>query len=138
VTDGIDTSSTLAPAEVAALASSIDVPVYVVAVVSPLDDPDARASLVPGARSGGLRDIAELTGGDVLFVSGDEASLAMTSMLATMRHQYFLAIESSAAPGWYPLEVRSKKGLIVRARRAYMSAVAEGLDAAAPAALPHR
>ena len=35
ITDGVDTSSALTPAEVSGLASSIDVPVYVVAVVCP-------------------------------------------------------------------------------------------------------
>ena len=44
ITDGADTSSALTPAEVSGLASSIDVPVYVVAVVSPLDDTDLNAS----------------------------------------------------------------------------------------------
>ena len=37
LTDGADNASRLTPAEVSALASSIDVPVYIVVVVSPLD-----------------------------------------------------------------------------------------------------
>ena len=43
ITDGDDTSSVLTPAEVSGLASAIDVPVYVVAVVSPLDHPGNAA-----------------------------------------------------------------------------------------------
>ena len=39
LTDGIDTSSLMKPEEVSALASAIDVPVYVMTVVSPLDHP---------------------------------------------------------------------------------------------------
>ncbi len=39
LTDGIDTKSRLTAPEVSAIASSIDVPVYVVAVMSPVDDP---------------------------------------------------------------------------------------------------
>jgi VWFA-related protein len=44
LTDGIDTSSLMKPEQVSAIASEIDVPVYVVSVVSPLDHaggPDA-------------------------------------------------------------------------------------------------
>ena len=36
-TDGIDTSSLMTPAQVSAIASEIDVPVYVMTVVSPSD-----------------------------------------------------------------------------------------------------
>ena len=39
ITDGLDTSSELTPSEVSGLASAIDVPVYVIAVLSPLDHP---------------------------------------------------------------------------------------------------
>ena len=39
LTDGTDTSSRLTPSEVSTLASAIDVPVYVIAVLSPLDHP---------------------------------------------------------------------------------------------------
>ena len=39
ITDGVDTRSRMAPAEVAAAASEIDVPVYILAVVSSVDDP---------------------------------------------------------------------------------------------------
>jgi len=121
VSDGVDTSSALSSGEVAALAMAIDVPVYVVAVVSPLDDPSHTAAL-PKKTTGGLYDVAYLTGGDVFHVSAFDPATTMDTLLAAMRHQYFLAIESSAAPGWYPLEVRTKKkGLTVRARRAYLS-----------------
>jgi VWFA-related protein len=122
ISDGVDTSSALSASEVASLAMAIDVPVYVVAVVSPLDDPMHPSSLQRGKTSGGLFDVAHLTGGDAFHVSAFDPAAAMDRLLAAMRHQYFLAIESSSAPGWYPLEVRTKrKGLTVRARRAYLS-----------------
>ena len=39
-----------------------------------------------------------------------------------MRHQYFLAIESSQSAGWYQLEVRTKRrGFTVRARTGYFA-----------------
>ena len=120
VSDGLDTSSVLAPYEVATLASAIDVPVYVVAVVSPLDDPSHKSSVVPEGASGGLLDLAQLTGGDVFYVSALDPTQATDALMAAMRHQYFLAIESASEPGQYALDVRmKKKGLTVRARRAY-------------------
>ena len=48
ITDGIDTSSGLTPGEVSAIASAIDVPVYVIATVLPIDHPGREGSL-PGA-----------------------------------------------------------------------------------------
>ena len=71
LTDGIDTSSSMTAAEVSGLASSIDVPVYVVATVPSLDQRliiEATADRRPvGAAD--LRDLAEWTGGRLLFAS---------------------------------------------------------------------
>src|SRR5687768_12793418 len=50
ITDGIDTSSKLTPAQVSGMASAIDVPVYVIAVLSPLDHPGQDHAVV-GAES---------------------------------------------------------------------------------------
>jgi VWFA-related protein len=123
ISDGVDTSSALTAQEVSALASAIDVPVYVVAVVSPLDDPTHPAAVVPERIPGGLADLAEWTGGDVLYASAfDQAAVIREQLLAMMRHQYFLAIEAATAPGWYALEVKTRwQGLTVRARRAYLA-----------------
>jgi hypothetical protein len=46
ITDGIDTSSKLTPAQVSGMASAIDVPVYVIAVLSPLDHPGQDSAVV--------------------------------------------------------------------------------------------
>ncbi len=123
ITDGVDTSSALTSAEVAGLASAIDVPVYVVAVVSPLDHPDRARTGTADEANGNLSDLAYWTGGDLVYVSATEQAALMTGqLLAGMRQQYFLAIESSTAPGWYGLEVRTKRqGLTVRARSGYFS-----------------
>ena len=122
LSDGLDTSSRLTPAQVARLSSQIDVPVYVVAVVSPLEHPARLASVGRAHPAGALPDLAELTGGDVFYVSGFEASTTAEALLTAIRHQYVLAIEGSSAPGQYALEVKTKrKGLHVRARRAYSS-----------------
>ena len=42
LTDGVDTRSRLTPEQVSGIASSIDVPVYVVAVMAPIDDPSRQ------------------------------------------------------------------------------------------------
>ena len=121
ISDGLDTSSALTSTEVAALASAIDVPVYVVGVVSPLDHPAHAPSMVPTS-TGGLMDLADLTGGDVFYVSSLEPSPTADALLMAMRHQYFLAIESSTTPGQYALEIKMKrKGLNVRARSGYLA-----------------
>ena len=88
VTDGADTSSALTPAEVSGLASSIDVPVYVVAVVSPLDHPGAPAAVVADSANGGLENVANWTGGQLFYVSGPEQTpVVAKELLRTMRHQ---------------------------------------------------
>ena len=56
ITDGDDTSSVLTPAEVSGLASAIDVPVYVVAVVSPLDHPGNAGAVVAAETNGNLSE----------------------------------------------------------------------------------
>src|SRR3972149_3049555 len=48
LTDGIDTRSRLRPEQVTAVASGIDVPVYVVAVMSSIDDPRESAEAADG------------------------------------------------------------------------------------------
>jgi Ca-activated chloride channel family protein len=127
VTDGVDTSSRLKPSAVAAIASEIDVPVYVVAVVSPLDHPGihaAAAGAVAERIEGDLQNLAAWTGGDVFVASAPaHASVAARRLLAELRHQYLLAFEPSPerGDGWRSLEVRVRddRRLQVRARRGY-------------------
>lgn len=123
ISDGIDTSSALTSQEVSALASAIDVPVYVVAVVSPLDHAGEAATALPDRPGGHLSDLAHWTGGNLVYVTAPEQASGVTrELIATMRQQYFLAIESATAPGWYPIEVTTKRrGLTVKARRSYVA-----------------
>ena len=71
----------------------------------------------------GLANVANWTGGELLYVSeSKQIPVTAKELLRTMRHQYLLAIESSQSTGWHQLEVRTKKpGLTVRARSGYFA-----------------
>jgi VWFA-related protein len=121
LTDGVDTRSRLSAPEVSGIASSIDVPVYVVAVMAPIDDP-ARLE-EENVISGALKDLSMWTGGELFVASAPaHASLASRQIVDELRNQYLLAFEASARQGWKPLEIKSrKKNLVVRARSGYTS-----------------
>jgi len=120
LTDGIDTKSRLTAPEVSAIASSIDVPVYIVAVMSPVDDP-RNGDYGTGAMSSGLTDLSRWTGGDFFIaISPAHASIAARQIIGEMRHQYMLAFEASTRSGWRPLEVKARdREFVVRARSGY-------------------
>jgi Ca-activated chloride channel homolog len=124
-TDGVDTSSELTPAEVSALASSIDVPVYIVVTVPPIDHArflarEAAATLQPAAD---LRELALWTGGDLVWATrGEDASVRAQHILTELRHQYLIAIESATEAEWRPLDIRVRdRHMSVRARSGYFS-----------------
>jgi VWFA-related protein len=125
-TDGVDTSSLLTPEQVSAIASAIDVPVYVMTVISASDREDRGArSAVP---EGALRTLAQWTGGD-LFVTSAPAheSVAARQIVDELRHQYVLAFTASTAAGWRPLTVKTRdRDLTVRARRGYAAGTRAG------------
>jgi VWFA-related protein len=126
-TDGVDTSSLLTPEQVSAIASEIDVPVYVMAIMSPNEHEDRgfETSAVP---DGVLRTLAQWTGGD-LFVTSAPAheSIAARQIVDELRHQYVLAFPASPAAGWHALDVKTKdRDLTVRARRGYAAGTRAG------------
>ncbi len=123
LTDGIDTSSSMTAREVSGLASSIDVPVFVVATVPSLDQ---RAMLKTSERSArsdaaDLRDLAEWTGGQLVFASTfTETIVAASSLINDLRQQYVLAIEAADSHEWRRLDVRVRRpSAIVKARSGY-------------------
>jgi Ca-activated chloride channel homolog len=127
LTDGVDNASHLTAPEVSGIASSIDVPVYILAVVSPLDHQGASTAVnsdrpVP---IGDLADLARWTGGEVFVTSiPAQTSAAARQIIEELRHQYVLAFEPASRPGWHPLEVRAVRGrgpLMVRARSGYIA-----------------
>ncbi|HSL24004.1 MAG TPA: VWA domain-containing protein [Vicinamibacterales bacterium] len=125
LTDGVDTSSRLRPAQVSAKASAIDVPVYVLSVVLPLDHAGAETAVETRALEALATDLANMaqwTGGDVFTASAPaHSSTASRRIVSELRHQYLIAFEASAEPGWHPIEVRVRdRGAIVRARSGYV------------------
>ena len=126
ITDGVDTGSRMTPPQVSGAASAIDVPVYLVVVANPVDNPGNKLSLrVDGAaaETATLADLARWTGGDMAVVSVLEDSVAaLHTLMGELRHQYLITFEPGPQSGWHRLEVRMrKKNLIVQARSGYMS-----------------
>jgi VWFA-related protein len=126
LTDGIDTSSRLSAPEVSRIASAIDVPVYVMAIVSPIDLQDAegrRDIRSDAARQGSLADLARWTGGQLFSTtSSAQSSQAAQRIIDELRTQYLLAFEPGSQSGWHPLEVRVRnKDYVVQARSGYVA-----------------
>jgi VWFA-related protein len=126
LTDGADNASRLSPAEVSGLASEIDVPVYVIVVVSPLDRAgDSSTVIDPTLESlvdGRLGDLARWTGGEIFAAVGPaQTSRAARQIVTELRQQYLIAFEPSSQPGWHPIALRTRdKDHVVRARSGYV------------------
>jgi VWFA-related protein len=123
LTDGTDTSSTLTASQVSGLASSIAVPVFVVATVPSVDQ---RVMMETATRSGesdaaDLRDLAEWTGGQLVFASTFvETAASASTLVDELRQQYVLAIEAATVQEWRRLDVRVKRpSAKVKARSGY-------------------
>ncbi|HSL23225.1 MAG TPA: VWA domain-containing protein [Vicinamibacterales bacterium] len=123
LTDGIDTSSKLTAAQVSGLASSIDVPVFVISTATSIDRRYLmeRAGTELGSQTADLRDLADWTGGQLLFAGTfAETAAAALKLIGDLRQQYVLAIEANNAHGWRRLEISVKgRRAIVRARNGY-------------------
>jgi VWFA-related protein len=128
ITDGVDTASRMTPAEVSGIASAIDVPVYLLRVVNPLDHPGGEHEVIETdgrtVQAATLADLARWTGGDIRVSSVPaHTSIAVQDLFTELRHQYLITFEPGTRPGWHPLEIRArKKSLVVHARGGYMIA----------------
>jgi Ca-activated chloride channel homolog len=125
LTDGADTASAYTPEQVSAIASAVDVPVYVFVMATGTREGDK----VPfeAERRSLLASLARATGGD-FFVAYDTVSTtaAISQLVEELRHQYVLAFEAAGEQGWRNVQVRTrKKGLVVRTRGWYLSGAAE-------------
>jgi Ca-activated chloride channel family protein len=125
-TDGKDNASRLTPGEVSGIASSIDVPIYIIGIVPSIDNPSADIATTSADHSAlarALTNLADWTGGRAFVVSTiAERSLMARQLIEELRHQYLIAFEASTLPGWHPLVIRMRdKELTVRARSGYIA-----------------
>jgi Ca-activated chloride channel family protein len=131
ITDGVDTSSQKTVDEVIANSKALDVPIYAISVLSPLDDPQApgfvRASATaPAATSGAavLARYAQLSGGASYAVSDFRALKQAAEQIAgELKHQYRLGYDPppEGPARFRRVEVRTtRKGVFVRTRSGYV------------------
>jgi VWFA-related protein len=129
LTDGVDTSSQRTPDEVIARSRALDVPIYAVSVVSPLDDPASDSFL--GKKDAGqaaaatemLARYAELSGGTAYRVSNPAAlRLAADRIAGELKHQYRLGWDAPSGPSRFRRVVvqSTRKGVTVRTRSGYV------------------
>lgn len=123
LTDGVDTGSRLTPEDVSGIASVIDVPVYILAVMSEIDEKGNATDTRVSDQDSSLGNLARWTGGEIFTASAPaHASVAARQIVSELRHQYVLAFEASPRPGWRPLIVHSRdRGHVVRARAGYIA-----------------
>lgn len=129
LTDGVDTSSTSTPDQVIERSRALDVPIYAVSVVSPLDDP-ASEHFAGDEDEGKARAAAEtlsryaaLSGGLAFRVSDALGLVAAASRIATeLKHQYRLGWDPPQGPARFRrvAVVTTRKGVTVRTRSGYV------------------
>jgi Ca-activated chloride channel family protein len=129
ITDGMDTASRRTPDEVIARSKALDVPIYTVSVVSPLDDPQSErfaGEENQGAATEGalvLERYAELSGGAAFIVSDfRNLKLAADRIVGELKHQYRLGYDPPPGPATFRrVEVRStRRGVVVKTRSGYV------------------
>ena len=121
ITDGIDTSSELTAEQASSIASSIDVPVYILGVdataatVEHLDD-ERRPS--PLEWTGRLDYLARWSGGAFLPAATPALTkLAVDQIVTDLRSGYLMAFAPRNKPGWHRLSVKvSRSNVTVRTR----------------------
>jgi VWFA-related protein len=129
ITDGVDTSSRENADAVIARSRALDVPIYALTVVSPLDDPRSKVYVGKAgdtAATAGLALLdryASLSGGSA-FVVSDFAGLkkAADTVALEIKHQYRLAYDPPQGPAAFrKVEVRTtRKGTLIRTRSGYV------------------
>jgi Ca-activated chloride channel family protein len=129
LTDGIDTASQLVADEVLSRSQALDVPIYAVSVVSPLDDPKSdrfsgleRPALATAGASV-LARYAELSGGAAFTVSEIGGLRAAASRIVSeLKQQYRLGYDPPPGPPRFRrIDVRTtRKGVLLRTRGGYV------------------
>jgi Ca-activated chloride channel family protein len=129
ITDGIDTSSQRNAEDVIARSRALDVPIYAVSVVSPLDDP-ASGQFVGRKQAGAAATGAALLGryaslsGGAAFAVSDFGGLkrAAEQIANELKTQYRLGYDPPVGPPRFRrVQVKTtRKGVVVRTRSGYV------------------
>ncbi|MCU0240855.1 MAG: VWA domain-containing protein, partial [Vicinamibacteria bacterium] len=129
ITDGVDNSSEKTPDEVTTLSKALDVPIYTLTVLSPIDDPRSKIFVgrhqpsVAAAGSEVLSRYAAHSGGAAFRVS-DLAGVrsAAQQVIAELTYQYRLGYAPPRGVAHFRrIAVRStRKGVVVRTRSGYL------------------
>ena len=129
MTDGIDNASSQKADDVLARSRALDVPIYAISVVSPLDDPRseqfagrARSSAAT-VGSAVLARYAQMSGG-ASFVVSDFGGLKQATdvIVGELKHQYRLGYDPPPGPnGFRRVQVTTtRKGVSVKTRSGYV------------------
>jgi VWFA-related protein len=124
ITDGFDNSSDLTAAAASNIASSIDVPVYVLAIANTSDPINAREVALEPVEGGGVARLDNLTrwtgGASFAAETPAQTSLSVREILGDLRTGYVMAFAPFDRPGWHELTVRvARKGATVRTRAGF-------------------
>jgi Ca-activated chloride channel family protein len=129
ITDGVDTSSRRSADEVIARSRALDVPIYTISVLSPVDDPASplftggESIAAATAGSAVLARYAAWSGGAAFAVSDFKGlKQAAEQITAELKHQYRLGYDPPAGPKQFRrVEVKStRKGVVIRTRSGYV------------------
>jgi Ca-activated chloride channel family protein len=131
-TDGVDTSSERSVEEAVAKAKSVDLPVYAIRVIAPVDDPENEMFLgVHGAHFRGadaLRRFTAETGGDMYQGSQwGQIVTASRRIREEMKTQYrlgYVPVNPRTDDGFRQIDVSTprRRGVDVRTRKGYYPA----------------
>jgi Ca-activated chloride channel family protein len=129
ITDGVDTGSRRSAAEVSGMAAAIDVPVYLLTVVNPVDHVGGEFAVIEKdavSDVATLADLARWTGGDLRISSTPAHTVeGLDDLFVELRHQYVITFEPGARAGWHPLEIRTRtRSHMVRGRSWYLAGLA--------------
>jgi Ca-activated chloride channel family protein len=109
ITDGLDTSSELSAAQASSIASSIDVPVYILGVDAMADPPAVEDLAQPDEQrwSGRLDYLARWSGGAFLGAHSEtRAQAAVSQIVSDLRSGYLMAFAPRDRPGWHRVTVK--------------------------------
>jgi len=129
LTDGLDNSSQKTSDEVIARSRALDVPIYALSVISPLDDPGSPGYL--GSKQAGqaatavrtLDRYAALSGGVAFRISNPAALVQAADRIASeLKTQYRLGWDAPQGPPRFRRVVvqSTRKGVSIRTRSGYM------------------